>query len=88
MNSPRCYTQEIQLQKGDQVYLFTDGFADQFGAPSLSGKKFKYKPFKKLLLEHAHLSLAEQKNVIIKTFDHWKAHKDQVDDVLVLGVKL
>ncbi|MBN2668932.1 MAG: SpoIIE family protein phosphatase [Bacteroidales bacterium] len=77
---------EIQLQKGDQIYLFSDGFADQFGGDK--GKKFKYKAFKCLLLENAKKSMAEQKQIIEQTFETWKGSFEQIDDVVILGVKL
>jgi len=77
---------KIPLQKGDQLYLFSDGFADQFGGPK--NKKFKYKPFKKLLLDNSHLSMAEQKAALEKAFTEWKGDNEQVDDVTVVGIKI
>ena len=53
-------TQEIEFQKGDMIYLFSDGFADQFGDPH--ERKFKYKPFKQLLLENADKPMSEKSN--------------------------
>ena len=79
-------THEIQLQKGDQIYMFSDGFADQFGGPK--GKKFKYKPFKRLILENAEKSMEEQKQILSDTFDSWRGDIEQVDDVVVLCVKI
>jgi len=79
-------THEIQLQKGDQLYMFSDGFADQFGGPK--GKKFKYKPFKKLILENAHLSMNQQQDILYQTFINWKASEEQIDDVVILGIKI
>ncbi len=79
-------THELPLEKGDQLYMFSDGFADQFGGPK--GKKFKYKPFKQLIMDNCQLSMAEQKFVLEKTFAEWKGNIEQVDDVLVLGIKI
>ncbi|MCF8225586.1 MAG: SpoIIE family protein phosphatase [Bacteroidales bacterium] len=77
--------QIIQLEKGDRIYLFTDGFPDQFGGPQ--GKKFKYKPFKKLLLEIHERPMDEQKRILQMVFDEWKGALDQIDDVLVMGLR-
>jgi len=79
-------THEIQLQKGDQLYMFSDGFADQFGGEK--GKKFKYKPFKRLLLENAERPMSEQKEILNTTFESWRGKEEQVDDVVVLGIKI
>lgn len=76
----------IQLQKGDTIYLITDGYADQFGGPK--GKKFKYSPLQELLLNNNHLSMQEQKVVFDKSFDDWKAHYEQIDDVSLIGVRI
>ena len=75
----------IQLRKGDRVYLFTDGFPDQFGGPE--GKKFKYKPFKELLLEVHNRPMEEQRKILSMVFDEWKGNLDQIDDVLVMGLR-
>lgn len=75
----------IQLEKGDRVYLFTDGFPDQFGGPN--GKKFKYKPFKELLIEVHERPMEEQRRILQMVFDEWKGHLDQIDDVLVMGLR-
>lgn len=77
---------EIKLNKGDQLYMFSDGFADQFGGPKL--KKFKYKQFKELILNFAGESMDEQKKVLDKTFDEWKGEMEQIDDVCILGLKI
>ncbi len=78
--------QTIMLQKGDIIYTFTDGFADQFGGPK--GKKFMYKQFNEKLLAISHLPLPEQKNILLKTFEKWKGSLEQIDDVCVIGVKI
>ena len=77
---------EIQLQKGDCLYLFTDGYADQFGGPK--GKKFKLKTLKNLLLEISSLPIKEQKKQLEIAFDEWKGHIEQLDDVCLIGVKI
>ena len=78
--------QKTILQKGDTIYAFTDGYADQFGGPN--GKKFKYKQLEEKLLAVGHLSLQEQKNMLEKTFDEWKGNLEQIDDVLMIGIKI
>lgn len=82
----RFTTHTFQLNKGDQIYIFSDGFADQFGGER--GKKYKYKPFKDLLLANAHKSMEEQKQLILNEFDVWKRDLEQVDDVCILGVRI
>ncbi len=78
-------THTFSIEEGDQVYLFTDGYPDQFGGEL--GKKFKYKPFKQLILEHAHLSMEAQNRVMSDTLDKWSGSYDQVDDICMIGVK-
>jgi len=75
---------ELQLQKDDMVYTFSDGFADQFGGPA--GKKYKYKTFKKFLLSISQKPIDEQKKLLIAEFDRWKGDHEQLDDVLVIGM--
>ncbi|MFK7784577.1 MAG: PP2C family protein-serine/threonine phosphatase, partial [Crocinitomicaceae bacterium] len=78
--------QEVELFPGDAIYLFSDGFADQFGGEN--GKKLKYKPFKLLLLQmHAHTG-AQQSKKLADFFHEWKGDLEQVDDVCVVGVKV
>ena len=77
---------DIQLEKGDVVYTFTDGFADQFGGPA--GKKFKYKQFETLLLEIHEKPMADQKKLLDTTFENWRGNLEQVDDVCIIGVKI
>lgn len=79
------------LEKGDCVYLFSDGFADQFGGDPKSrsgGKKFKHTNFKKLLLEIHPQLLEKQKEEIIHTFESWRGEFEQVDDVCVIGIRI
>jgi serine phosphatase RsbU (regulator of sigma subunit) len=72
-----------ELDEGDLLYFFTDGFVDQFGGPS--GKKFKYQPFRSLLLTISSLPIHKQKEKLIDTFHEWKGNLPQLDDVLMLG---
>lgn len=76
----------IQLKKGDTFYLFTDGFADQFGGDK--GKKMKYKPFKESLLELTMVEMSSQKNILLNNFVNWKGDFEQIDDVCVIGVRV
>ena len=78
--------QSVELQSGDALYLYTDGFADQFGGPK--GKKFKYKPLNELLVSIRDLALSEQKNRLESTFTNWQGNQEQVDDVLIIGIKI
>ena len=79
-------TQEFDLLEGDNLYLFTDGYADQFGGPL--GKKFKSKSLKKLLLENAHFSMEDQKKVLENTLNQWMGLIAQVDDICVMGLRI
>lgn len=76
----------INLEVGDSIYIFTDGYVDQFGGEK--GKKFKSKAFKELLLSIQSKSMAEQKNVIEQNFESWRGELEQVDDVCVIGVRV
>lgn len=77
---------EIELQKGDMVYLFSDGFADQFGGPK--GKKFNYKQFKQLLIDVSALPVDEQQKVLIENHNTWKGSQEQLDDICIMGVRI
>jgi len=86
-SSDRSFTrQDIDLQKGDMVYSFSDGYADQFGGPM--GKKFMSKNFRKLLLNIHSKSMKEQKRILEETFEQWIADTSQVDDILVVGIRV
>jgi tetratricopeptide (TPR) repeat protein len=74
------------LQKDDVLYLFSDGFADQKGGPE--NKKYFYKPFQELIAGIQHLNMEEQGVEIERVFDVWKGNNEQIDDILVLGVKI
>ncbi|MGW8315809.1 MAG: SpoIIE family protein phosphatase, partial [Bacteroidales bacterium] len=75
----------IKLQDGDTIYLFSDGFVDQKGGPN--NKKYLSRNFKRLLLEIQYLSMEEQKLRLQETFDQWKQGNDQMDDLLVIGIR-
>jgi serine phosphatase RsbU (regulator of sigma subunit) len=79
-------TQTVQLQKGDTFYIFSDGYTDQFGGSE--GKKLMTKKFKKILLDIQDLTMHEQEKYLADTADRWKAGREQVDDILVIGVKM
>ncbi|HTL83262.1 MAG TPA: tetratricopeptide repeat protein, partial [Bacteroidia bacterium] len=77
---------EMQLEKGDRIYVASDGYADQFGGPL--GKKFKKSSFVELLLSIQDHSIREQKNLLKKAHLDWKGSYEQIDDVLVMGVEV
>ncbi len=74
----------FDFEKGDCLYIFSDGFVDQFGGEK--GKKFKYRPFKQMLIDINHLPMDKQKYIINYTFSQWKGNHEQVDDILLIGV--
>lgn len=76
----------IQLEKGDSIYVFSDGFADQFGGEK--GKKFMYSRFRELLIEIQPKNMDEQEKTLDETIENWKASYEQVDDILVIGVRV
>ncbi|HNW57524.1 MAG TPA: SpoIIE family protein phosphatase, partial [Bacteroidales bacterium] len=77
---------EIDINKGDCFYFASDGYADQFGGPD--NKKFMSKRFEKLLLEIHTQPMEMQKELLMKKFIEWKGENDQVDDILVIGIKV
>jgi serine phosphatase RsbU (regulator of sigma subunit) len=83
---PRFVGQRLHVKAGDALYLFSDGFADQFGGPL--GKKYKYNQLKKLLLDVQVCSMQDQQTRLISTFESWKGDHEQVDDVLIIGVTI
>ncbi|MBW6483303.1 MAG: DUF4154 domain-containing protein [Vicingaceae bacterium] len=87
IDNPEAYsTHTFELKKGDTLYLFTDGYADQFGGEK--GKKLMYKPFKQMLLEFQEKSMEEQQEILEKHFENWRGDLEQVDDVCVIGVRI
>ncbi len=83
-HNPIPFTQqEFSFRQGDSLVLFTDGFADQFGGPK--NKKFRYKPFKELLLEYLDDDLETR---LSENFESWRGNLEQVDDICVFGIRL
>jgi serine phosphatase RsbU (regulator of sigma subunit) len=76
----------IPIQKGDIIYIFSDGFADQFGGPD--GKKYKYRRFRHLLLNLHQLPMEKQHEILENNVMEWRGEQDQVDDILVIGIKI
>jgi ligand-binding sensor domain-containing protein/serine phosphatase RsbU (regulator of sigma subunit) len=76
---------QIMLQDDDVIYLFSDGYADQFGGPE--GKKFKYRRFRHLLLTIHKYPMEEQYNLLSERINRWKGDYEQVDDMLIIGFK-
>lgn len=77
---------EMVTQKDDALYLFSDGYYDQFGGPK--GKKFKFKQLQELLLANAHKPMAEQMVLLNSSFENWMGNLEQIDDVCIVGVKI
>lgn len=76
----------IDLQKEDVIYIFTDGYADQFGGPK--GKKFKYSNLQKLLVENAYLPMQNLNKKLTVEFETWRGDLEQIDDVCVIGIRI
>ena len=76
----------IDLKQGDNLYLYTDGYADQFGGPK--GKKFKYKTLNQLLLSNTKLPMKQQCENLDLNFSLWKGKLEQIDDVCLIGIKI
>ncbi|MCB9334744.1 MAG: tetratricopeptide repeat protein [Flavobacteriales bacterium] len=84
---PKPYTTHtIELQKGDSIYIFSDGYVDQFGGEK--GKKFKAKAFRELLLSIQQENMETQRELIDKAFEDWKGNLEQIDDVCVIGLRI
>lgn len=75
----------IQLRRGDVVYVFSDGYPDQFGGPR--GKKFLYRRFRELLLKIHAMPMDRQKGMLLDELNNWKGAHEQVDDILVIGMR-
>ena len=87
-NAVSYTTHQIDLQEGDSIYLFSDGYVDQFGGES--DKKFGSKRFKELLLSVQDKSMSEQQTILETTLQDWmnQSGNEQVDDVCVIGVRV
>lgn len=77
---------EINLLKGDCIYMLSDGFADQFGGPA--GKKFKSSQLRELVLSVADKPMKEQRSIFEKTINDWKGSQEQVDDICLIGIRI
>ena len=75
----------VQLQKGNAFYIFSDGFVDQ---TNMEGKKFMTKNFKDLLIEIQDQSMADQKEILENKLSDWMRNEPQVDDILIMGVRI
>ena len=76
----------VELSKGDSLYVFSDGYADQFGGPK--GKKFKYRQLQEMLISIQNEPMMKQEEILLATFNKWKGNLEQVDDVLVIGIRI
>ena len=76
----------IKLKKGDCFYIFSDGYADQFGGKD--NKKFKTSKFQELLISLNGKSMQEQEKSLFQAFKDWKGNNEQVDDVLIIGIRV
>jgi len=76
----------ISFEEGDSIYFFSDGFTDQFGGPDQL--KFGPKRTRELLLGNSHLQMIEQHDKVKETFESWQGENSQIDDVLLIGIKL
>jgi serine phosphatase RsbU (regulator of sigma subunit) len=77
---------EFELKKGDLLYMFSDGFLDQFGG--LHGKKFLFKRLQEVLQKICYKSMEDQRDILESAFKQWKGKYDQVDDVLLMGIRI
>ncbi|MDQ3192374.1 MAG: SpoIIE family protein phosphatase [Bacteroidota bacterium] len=77
---------EVQLEEGDTIYLFSDGYVDQFGGEK--GKKFKKSQLKELLVSLRNKNMSEQKVILEKAINDWQGNLEQVDDILFIGIRL
>jgi len=79
-------TTAIQLQQGDALYLFSDGYADQFGGPHR--KKLKYRTLKEILVEIHQQPMERQEQILAERFFAWKGQIEQIDDVVIMGIRI
>jgi serine phosphatase RsbU (regulator of sigma subunit) len=77
---------KLKLKKGDMIYIYSDGYQDQFGGPK--GKKYMVKRFKTFLKEMSKLTIDEQRVKVQEEFHDWKGKHDQVDDICVMGIRV
>ena len=79
-------TRKYQYEKGDVLYLFSDGFSDQFGG--IDGKKYKSRRFKNLLIAISNTPIQKQSVLLQRELDDWKRNYEQIDDILIVGIEL
>src|SRR5690606_37870020 len=84
-NATAFHTHDVKIETGSMLYLFTDGYADQFGGSN--GKKFKYANLQKLLIELSELEMEQQSELLNKRFEEWRSDLEQVDDVCIVGIR-
>lgn len=84
-SSPTFKLHELKMNKGDRIYLFSDGYIDQFGGEN--GKKFKTNNFKNLVLSLQELPISSHKQMLFDTFTNWKGKMEQIDDVCIFGIE-
>ena len=85
-NDKQFTQQKIKLEPNDLLYMFTDGYPDQFGGPQ--GKKFKYKPLEEILMNIAQRPMDEQRHTLLNKHEQWKGSLEQVDDICVTGIRI
>jgi serine phosphatase RsbU (regulator of sigma subunit) len=83
---PSFTPHSIEIKPGDALYLFSDGYADQFGGEK--GKKFMYKAFKQLLMEHSGKPMPRQLDILETTMKEWMGDVEQIDDMVVIGMRI
>jgi serine phosphatase RsbU (regulator of sigma subunit) len=83
---PPFTSHSLPLEPGDAIYLFSDGYADQFGGPK--GKKFMYNAFKNLLCEISDKPMPEQAELLEKTMSEWQGSYDKIDDMVIIGIRI
>jgi ligand-binding sensor domain-containing protein/serine phosphatase RsbU (regulator of sigma subunit) len=84
---PKIFTNhDFELKLNDMIYMFSDGYADQFGGPE--GKKYKYRRFRHLLLIIHQLPLDKQQVILEENIEAWRGNSEQIDDILVIGIRV
>ena len=84
--SKKFTNHKMKVKKGDVLYIFSDGYADQFGGAK--GKKFMQSQFRNLLFDIHKKPMPEQRRILDQTIEHWRGNEDQVDDILVIGMRV